>query len=203
MWHHQNALTNKCVLFPQVYLTLSNAPGHPEHQRAPSRRLSSVCSTTAPTQPLLQNTVDVFLDYVWHTHTHTHTHTHPTSLIILSFPHLYNMNETHYKLLANSSWPSCNTHTHTHTHTHTLNTYNNVIFQFLKNTFANISVFFWQKGMPSEKWGIKSTSLLFTVLLHLRVTYSTLLYHTSEVHIVLLLHYMTEVQWVWKVFRPL
>ncbi|XP_056266019.1 KIT proto-oncogene, receptor tyrosine kinase b isoform X2 [Pseudoliparis swirei] len=47
-----------------VYLTLSNAPGHPEHQRAPSRRLSSVCSTTAPTQPLLQNTVDVFLDYV-------------------------------------------------------------------------------------------------------------------------------------------
>ncbi|XP_054461281.1 KIT proto-oncogene, receptor tyrosine kinase b [Anoplopoma fimbria] len=47
-----------------VYLTLSNAPGHPEQQRAPSRRLSSVCSTTAPTQPLLQNTADVFLDYV-------------------------------------------------------------------------------------------------------------------------------------------
>ncbi|XP_070769920.1 KIT proto-oncogene, receptor tyrosine kinase b [Enoplosus armatus] len=47
-----------------VYLRLSNAPGHPEQQRAPSRRLSSVCSTTAPTQPLLQNTADVFLDYV-------------------------------------------------------------------------------------------------------------------------------------------
>ncbi|XP_049901281.1 KIT proto-oncogene, receptor tyrosine kinase b isoform X3 [Epinephelus moara] len=47
-----------------VYLTLSNAPSHPEQQRAPSRRLSSVCSTTAPTQPLLQNTADVFLDYV-------------------------------------------------------------------------------------------------------------------------------------------
>ncbi|XP_068448220.1 KIT proto-oncogene, receptor tyrosine kinase b [Clinocottus analis] len=44
-----------------VYLRLS---GHPEQQRAPSRRLSSVCSTTAPTQPLLQNTLDVFLDYV-------------------------------------------------------------------------------------------------------------------------------------------
>uniref|UniRef100_A0A672FNA8 receptor protein-tyrosine kinase n=1 Tax=Salarias fasciatus TaxID=181472 RepID=A0A672FNA8_SALFA len=47
-----------------VYLTLSNAPGHPEQQRAPSRRLSSVCSTTAPNQPLLQHTADVFLDYV-------------------------------------------------------------------------------------------------------------------------------------------
>ncbi|XP_069553464.1 KIT proto-oncogene, receptor tyrosine kinase b [Brachyistius frenatus] len=47
-----------------VYLTLSNAPGHPKQQRAPSRRLSSVCSTTAPTQPLLQNTTDVFLDNV-------------------------------------------------------------------------------------------------------------------------------------------
>ncbi|XP_067434847.1 KIT proto-oncogene, receptor tyrosine kinase b isoform X1 [Thunnus thynnus] len=47
-----------------VYLTLSNAPGPPEQQRAPSRRLSSVCSTTAPTQPLLQSTADVFLDYV-------------------------------------------------------------------------------------------------------------------------------------------
>ncbi|XP_031727767.1 KIT proto-oncogene, receptor tyrosine kinase b isoform X1 [Anarrhichthys ocellatus] len=47
-----------------VYLTLSKAPGHSEQQRAPSRRLSSVCSTTAPTQPLLQNTADVFLDYV-------------------------------------------------------------------------------------------------------------------------------------------
>uniref|UniRef100_A0A8C6P2D8 receptor protein-tyrosine kinase n=1 Tax=Nothobranchius furzeri TaxID=105023 RepID=A0A8C6P2D8_NOTFU len=32
--------------------------------RMPSRRLSSVCSTTAPTQPLLQNTADVFMDYV-------------------------------------------------------------------------------------------------------------------------------------------
>ncbi|XP_037530273.1 KIT proto-oncogene, receptor tyrosine kinase b [Nematolebias whitei] len=47
-----------------VYLRLSNTPGASEQQRAPSRRLSSVCSTTAPTQPLLQNTVDVFLDYV-------------------------------------------------------------------------------------------------------------------------------------------
>ncbi|XP_062285688.1 KIT proto-oncogene, receptor tyrosine kinase b [Scomber scombrus] len=44
-----------------VYLTLSNPP---EQQRAPSRRLSSVCSTTAPTQPLLQSTADVFQDYV-------------------------------------------------------------------------------------------------------------------------------------------
>ncbi|KAM7008784.1 KIT proto-oncogene, receptor tyrosine kinase b isoform 1-T1 [Tautogolabrus adspersus] len=49
---------------PQVYLRLSNNTGQPEQQRAPSRRLSSVCSTTAPTQPLLQNTVDVFQDYV-------------------------------------------------------------------------------------------------------------------------------------------
>ncbi|XP_014899299.1 KIT proto-oncogene, receptor tyrosine kinase b isoform X1 [Poecilia latipinna] len=47
-----------------VYLTLSNTPNASEQQRAPSRRLSSVCSTTAPTQPLLQNSVDVFLDYV-------------------------------------------------------------------------------------------------------------------------------------------
>uniref|UniRef100_A0A8C5D4H9 receptor protein-tyrosine kinase n=1 Tax=Gouania willdenowi TaxID=441366 RepID=A0A8C5D4H9_GOUWI len=47
-----------------VYLTLSNAPSHPEQQRVPSRRLSSVCSTTAPTQPLLQNSADVFVDYV-------------------------------------------------------------------------------------------------------------------------------------------
>ncbi|XP_013860339.1 KIT proto-oncogene, receptor tyrosine kinase b isoform X1 [Austrofundulus limnaeus] len=47
-----------------VYLRLSNPPGASEQQRAPSRRLSSVCSTTAPTQPLLQNTSDVFLDYV-------------------------------------------------------------------------------------------------------------------------------------------
>uniref|UniRef100_A0AAX7VCC7 receptor protein-tyrosine kinase n=1 Tax=Astatotilapia calliptera TaxID=8154 RepID=A0AAX7VCC7_ASTCA len=55
--------TQVCVT-PQVYLTLSNASGPPEQQRAPSRRLSSVCSTTAPNQPLLQNTADVFLDYV-------------------------------------------------------------------------------------------------------------------------------------------
>ncbi|CAJ1052216.1 KIT proto-oncogene%2C receptor tyrosine kinase b isoform X1 [Xyrichtys novacula] len=47
-----------------VYLTLSNNTGHPEQQRAPSRRLSSVCSTTAPNQPLLQNSTDVFQDYV-------------------------------------------------------------------------------------------------------------------------------------------
>ncbi|XP_022068587.2 KIT proto-oncogene, receptor tyrosine kinase b isoform X1 [Acanthochromis polyacanthus] len=47
-----------------VYLTLSNASGPPDQQRAASRRLSSVCSTTAPTQPLLQSTADVFQDYV-------------------------------------------------------------------------------------------------------------------------------------------
>lgn len=47
-----------------VYLTLNNAPGRPVQQRAASRRLSSVCSTTAPNQPLLQHTADVFLDYV-------------------------------------------------------------------------------------------------------------------------------------------
>ncbi|XP_061685229.1 KIT proto-oncogene, receptor tyrosine kinase b [Syngnathoides biaculeatus] len=48
-----------------IYLRLSNAADSSEHQRAaPSRRLSSVCSTTAPTQPLLQNTADVFLEYV-------------------------------------------------------------------------------------------------------------------------------------------
>ncbi|XP_026214791.1 LOW QUALITY PROTEIN: KIT proto-oncogene, receptor tyrosine kinase b [Anabas testudineus] len=47
-----------------VYLTLSNTPGPAEQQWSPSRRLSSVCSTTAPTQPLLQSTADVFLDYV-------------------------------------------------------------------------------------------------------------------------------------------
>ncbi|XP_029001613.1 KIT proto-oncogene, receptor tyrosine kinase b [Betta splendens] len=46
-----------------VYLTLSNASGA-EQQWSPTRRLSSVCSTTAPTQPLLQSTADVFLDYV-------------------------------------------------------------------------------------------------------------------------------------------
>ncbi|XP_021165610.2 KIT proto-oncogene, receptor tyrosine kinase b isoform X2 [Fundulus heteroclitus] len=47
-----------------VYLTLSNAPDGGEQQRTPSRRLSSACSTTAQTQPLLQSTADVFLDYV-------------------------------------------------------------------------------------------------------------------------------------------
>nr|XP_040041970.1 KIT proto-oncogene, receptor tyrosine kinase b [Gasterosteus aculeatus aculeatus] len=47
-----------------VYLKLSNSPDHPDQQRAPSRRLSSVCSTTAPNQPLLQNTADVFQEYV-------------------------------------------------------------------------------------------------------------------------------------------
>ncbi|XP_061535634.1 KIT proto-oncogene, receptor tyrosine kinase b isoform X2 [Phycodurus eques] len=47
-----------------VYLKLSNAADSSVHQRAPSRRLSSVCSTTAPNQPLLQSTADVFLDYV-------------------------------------------------------------------------------------------------------------------------------------------
>ncbi|KAM9314826.1 KIT proto-oncogene, receptor tyrosine kinase b [Pholidichthys leucotaenia] len=47
-----------------VYLTLSNVPGPPEQQREASRRLSSVCSTTAPTQPLLQSTADVFVDYI-------------------------------------------------------------------------------------------------------------------------------------------
>ncbi|XP_034045027.1 KIT proto-oncogene, receptor tyrosine kinase b isoform X2 [Thalassophryne amazonica] len=46
-----------------VYLTLSNAPLPPGQQRTPSQRLSSVCSTTAPTQPLLLNTTDVFMDY--------------------------------------------------------------------------------------------------------------------------------------------
>ncbi|XP_062334759.1 KIT proto-oncogene, receptor tyrosine kinase b isoform X2 [Osmerus eperlanus] len=46
-----------------VYLNLSSAPVPPRQQRAPSRRLSSVCSTTAPTQPLLLSTADVFLDY--------------------------------------------------------------------------------------------------------------------------------------------
>uniref|UniRef100_A0A8C6SGV0 receptor protein-tyrosine kinase n=1 Tax=Neogobius melanostomus TaxID=47308 RepID=A0A8C6SGV0_9GOBI len=46
-----------------VYLTLSSVPGPSDQQRESSRRLSSVCSTTAPTQPLLQNTGDVFTDY--------------------------------------------------------------------------------------------------------------------------------------------
>ncbi|XP_047222050.1 KIT proto-oncogene, receptor tyrosine kinase b isoform X3 [Girardinichthys multiradiatus] len=47
-----------------VYLMLSNSPNAGDQQRVPSRRLSSVCSTTAPTQPLLQSTADIFLDYV-------------------------------------------------------------------------------------------------------------------------------------------
>uniref|UniRef100_A0A3Q3E2R7 Protein kinase domain-containing protein n=1 Tax=Hippocampus comes TaxID=109280 RepID=A0A3Q3E2R7_HIPCM len=47
-----------------VYLRLSNAAGPSDHQRSQSRRLSSVCSTTAPNQPLLQSTADVFMDYV-------------------------------------------------------------------------------------------------------------------------------------------
>ncbi|KAI3353268.1 hypothetical protein L3Q82_019803, partial [Scortum barcoo] len=78
----EKAVTSKLpstppVPVPQVYLRLSNNPGHPEQQRAPSRRLSSVCSTTAPTQPLLQQAP---LTSSWtmsdpnNTHTHTHTH---------------------------------------------------------------------------------------------------------------------------------
>lgn len=59
-----NVLCYQICVIPQIYLRLSNNPSHPEQQRAPSRRLSSVCSTTAPTQPLLQSTADVFLDYV-------------------------------------------------------------------------------------------------------------------------------------------
>ncbi|XP_072319112.1 KIT proto-oncogene, receptor tyrosine kinase b [Eucyclogobius newberryi] len=46
-----------------VYLTLSTVPGAPDQQRESTRRLSSVCSTTAPNQPLLLNTGDVFVDY--------------------------------------------------------------------------------------------------------------------------------------------
>ncbi|KAL1023908.1 hypothetical protein UPYG_G00048800 [Umbra pygmaea] len=46
-----------------VYLNLSYSSVPPDQQRAASQRLSSVCSTTAPTQPLLLNTADVFLDY--------------------------------------------------------------------------------------------------------------------------------------------
>ncbi|KAK7930014.1 hypothetical protein WMY93_006409 [Mugilogobius chulae] len=46
-----------------VYLTLSTVPSPSDQQRESTRRLSSVCSTTAPTQPLLQNTSDVFVDY--------------------------------------------------------------------------------------------------------------------------------------------
>uniref|UniRef100_A0A4W5JWP6 Serine-threonine/tyrosine-protein kinase catalytic domain-containing protein n=1 Tax=Hucho hucho TaxID=62062 RepID=A0A4W5JWP6_9TELE len=46
-----------------VYLNLSYGAVLPDQQRAASHRLSSVSSTTAPTQPLLLNTADVFLDY--------------------------------------------------------------------------------------------------------------------------------------------
>uniref|UniRef100_A0A8K9XCI0 receptor protein-tyrosine kinase n=1 Tax=Oncorhynchus mykiss TaxID=8022 RepID=A0A8K9XCI0_ONCMY len=46
-----------------VYLNLSYGAVPPDQQRAASHRLSSVSSTTAPTQPLLLNTADVFLDY--------------------------------------------------------------------------------------------------------------------------------------------
>ncbi|XP_064817018.1 mast/stem cell growth factor receptor kita-like, partial [Oncorhynchus masou masou] len=46
-----------------VYLNLSYGSVPPDQQRAASHRLSSVSSTTAPTQPLLLNTADVFLDY--------------------------------------------------------------------------------------------------------------------------------------------
>ncbi|PWA32678.1 hypothetical protein CCH79_00012409 [Gambusia affinis] len=60
----KNVSSKETTLISEVYLTLSNTPNASEQQRAPSRRLSSVCSTTAPTQPLLQNTVDVFLDYI-------------------------------------------------------------------------------------------------------------------------------------------
>ncbi|KAJ3614042.1 hypothetical protein NHX12_017619 [Muraenolepis orangiensis] len=45
-----------------IYLRLSNAAISHGPQRTPSRRLSSVCSTTASTQPLLLSTTDVFLD---------------------------------------------------------------------------------------------------------------------------------------------
>ncbi|KAK0135600.1 Mast/stem cell growth factor receptor kita [Merluccius polli] len=45
-----------------IYLRLSNAAISHGPQRLPSRRLSSVCSTTASTQPLLLSTTDVFLD---------------------------------------------------------------------------------------------------------------------------------------------
>ncbi|KAJ8000524.1 hypothetical protein DPEC_G00181010 [Dallia pectoralis] len=44
------------------YLNLSYSTVPPDQQRATSQRLSSVCSTTAQTQPLLLNTADVFLD---------------------------------------------------------------------------------------------------------------------------------------------
>uniref|UniRef100_A0A3B4AV45 Mast/stem cell growth factor receptor n=1 Tax=Periophthalmus magnuspinnatus TaxID=409849 RepID=A0A3B4AV45_9GOBI len=44
-----------------VYLTLSTVPGHPDQQKESARRLSSVCSTTAPTQPLLQSNVPAIL----------------------------------------------------------------------------------------------------------------------------------------------
>lgn len=53
---------------PQEYLnllssTISNGgAAPPDRQRAPSQRLVSVSSTTAPTQPLLSSS-DVFLEY--------------------------------------------------------------------------------------------------------------------------------------------
>ncbi|XP_052366101.1 mast/stem cell growth factor receptor kita-like [Oncorhynchus keta] len=46
-----------------VYLNLSYGAVPPDQQRAAPHRLSSVSSTTAPTQPLLLNTADVFVDY--------------------------------------------------------------------------------------------------------------------------------------------
>ncbi|KAM6971765.1 KIT proto-oncogene, receptor tyrosine kinase b [Aplochiton taeniatus] len=45
------------------YLALSSVRAPPNQQRAMQQRLSSVGSTTAPTQPLLLSTADVFLDY--------------------------------------------------------------------------------------------------------------------------------------------
>ncbi|CAL1601523.1 unnamed protein product [Knipowitschia caucasica] len=46
-----------------VYLSLSTASGPNDQQREPTSRLGSVCSTTAPTQPLLLSAGDVFVDY--------------------------------------------------------------------------------------------------------------------------------------------
>ncbi|CAL8287470.1 unnamed protein product [Arctogadus glacialis] len=45
-----------------IYLRLSNAALSHGPQRSPSRRLSSVCSTTASTQPLLLSATEVFMD---------------------------------------------------------------------------------------------------------------------------------------------
>ncbi|CAL8332200.1 unnamed protein product [Lota lota] len=45
-----------------IYLRLSNAALSHGPQRTPSRRLSSVCSTTASTQPLLLSATEVFMD---------------------------------------------------------------------------------------------------------------------------------------------